>query len=75
MSSVGAHGGGSVSASSKVPTQVENPVYVPGKDAPSSWLSWVPWWGWTIVAVGALGAVAVFAVPPIVSTNLNRCSI
>jgi len=63
----GAHGTGAVAPSSKVPSQVSNPVYTPSKDEPSSWLSWIPWWGWGLLAAGSLGAVAVFAVPPIIS--------
>src|SRR3990167_1835892 len=40
----GAHGNGAVAASSKVPTQIENPVYTPGKNSPTSWTSWIPTW-------------------------------
>lgn len=68
----GAHGDGTVAASSKVPTQIKNPVYEPGKDAPTSWLSWVPWWGWTLLAAGGLGVAAVYAVPPIMSAVAAR---
>lgn len=63
----GAHGDSKIAASSKVPSQIKSPVYDPGKDEPTSWLSWIPWWGWTIIGVGSLGAVAIFAAPPIIS--------
>ena len=68
----GAHGNGVVAASSKVPTQIDNPVYTPGKDEPTSWLSWVPWWGWTLIAVPVVAGVGIFAGPLIVAAMRAR---